>query len=144
MSSPLEISDTIHEHELIPLLVGCIPEFRARLVASVDYWLHVDGTCLIYIQLFELTSLVVERFSDGNYERSTELFQLVEKLLTHGSQSVRNAIATGFLESLQNQTTLSGEYWAPLLGKNARKFCAATDEFYGVKTPGLKATDDDL
>ena len=133
----------IHEHEVVPLLVNCIPEFRTRLVESIDNWMNDDGTISTYGQLGELTRLVVDRFDAGNYDGATELFLLVERLFEDGSESVRNAIATGFLENMQNQTTLSGEYWAPLIGERAKAFCKGMDGFYGAKTRGLYDVDID-
>ena len=133
----------VPETQLIPLLVACIPDYRDRLAQSVEKWLNDDGSVSIYSQLSELVDLVVERFNVGNYDGSDELFALVERVLVEGSDTVRDAVATGFLEGLQNQTRLAGEYWAPLLGERAKEFCRGMDGFFGVKTGGLHDVDID-
>lgn len=133
----------VPEAQLIPLIVVCIPDYRDRLAQSVKKWLNEDGSVSIYSQLSELVDLVVERFDAGNYDGSDELSALVERLLLDGTDTVRNAVATGFLEGMQNQTRLAGEYWAPLLGKRAKEFCRGMDGFFGVKTDRLHDFDID-
>ena len=133
----------IQEHELIPLLVQCIPEYRNRLAKSADTWLNDDGTVSIYQQLYVLVDLVVDRFDAGNYDGSDELFELVERLFAEAEKPVKDAIATGFLEGMQNQTRLPGDLWAPLTGQRAKEFCRAIDVFHGAKTSGLYEVDID-
>ena len=133
----------IQEHDLIPLLVQCIPEFRDRLVRSADTWLNDDGTVSIYRQLDVLIELVIDRFDAGNYDGSDALFELVERLFAEAEESLMDAIATGFLEGMQNQTRLPGDLWAPLIGQRAKEFCRAMDVFHGAKTIGLYDVDVD-
>jgi hypothetical protein len=64
----------------------------------------------------------------------------VEVLLTTGDDNVKDAIATGFLESLLSQAskgTMNLRSVKGMLGPESRKYCRAWDEFTGVKTDGL-------
>lgn len=81
--------------------------------------------------------MIIHNFCAGNYEHAEELFSEIENLIMNGSQEVGEAICTGFLESMQNQSELDGKLWAPLLGVKATEFCKEMDTFYGVKTKGL-------
>ena len=127
----------IQPHEVLPLLVQAYPNFRSRLVTTAEQWLGEDGSISLYAVLFQLTYYVVERFARGDYDDADRLFALVEVLLADGNHEVGDAIATGFLENLQNQTQLDGRFWTPLLGPKAREFCYAMDRFWGADTAGL-------
>jgi len=128
----------IELHELIPLLVQCCPGFRGPLVHSADDWIHEDGTFSYCFLTARLADYVVEQFDQGEYGFADELFSLVERLLEQGTEAVKAAVATGFLERLQDQQELSSPLWAPLVGKRARDYLVARDTFHGTKTPGLK------
>jgi hypothetical protein len=64
------------------------------------------------------------------------IFNLIEKLMIEGDEEVRTAVATCFLESLQNMNTPQ-DIWVPLLGPQSREYCKAWDDFTGVQTEGL-------
>ncbi|MGP9801621.1 DUF7674 family protein [Rheinheimera sp. NSM] len=128
----------INKEEMIKILCKSYPGFRDRMVSRASDWMSEDGSILYIILIGSLSALVLERFTEGNYDNSDELFASVEALLENGDGQVREIIATGFLESMQNQTELPGKYWAPLLGRHATEFCRGMDEFHGVKTEGLR------
>jgi hypothetical protein len=124
-------------HELIPLLVQCCPGFREPLVRNADDWIREDGTFGFCFLTARHADYVVEQFDQGEYGFADELFSLVERLLEQGTEAVKAAIATGFLEQMQDQQELPSPLWAPLVGKRARDYLAARDTFHGTKTPGL-------
>lgn len=68
------------------------------------------------------------------------VFDLVEVAITQGEESVQNAIATGFLESLQSESD-AGRFdfrsVAHLLGQETVNYCRAWDSFTGCNTRGL-------
>ena len=67
-------------------------------------------------------------------------FELAEKFMIEGDDSVKNAVATCFLENLINAVAwgdISAMSFVNLLGEGSRKYCKAWDEFTGVKTEGL-------
>jgi hypothetical protein len=64
----------------------------------------------------------------------------VEMLLTTGEEDIKDAVATGFLESLlaeasRRAISLRGISW--MLGPESTRYCRAWDEFTGTKTDGL-------
>jgi len=70
------------------------------------------------------------------------VFELVESLLTDGEESVKDAVATGFLESLLGESSagrLDFRKIAALLGEKAVEYCREWDEFTGCTTPGLES-----
>lgn len=69
------------------------------------------------------------------------VFDLVESLLTDGEESVKDAVATGFLESLLSESSagrLDFRRIAALLGQRAVHYCREWDKFTGCTTPGLE------
>lgn len=129
----------IDKEEAIKRLVKAYPGYRDKLGKNMGEYLGLDGEILWLLLISnQLSELVQNNFEVGNYENSEELFLEIEALIESGTQEVKDIVCTGFLESLQNQSKLSGKYWAPLLGKNAGAFCKGMDEFHGVKTEGLR------
>src|SRR5437879_5238500 len=122
---------------MLPLLVGSVPGFRSLLVKRVDDWLNEDGTLAYYIIAGLLAGQVTQSLHRGDYSFADEFFALVERLLEDGCDDVKNLMATGFLEALQNQDILPSPLWTPLLGKQARDYLIAWDRFNGASTPGL-------
>lgn len=115
------------------MLSKAYPGFRDEFVRNADSWISNDGEFLYYILITNLSQVLIENISEGNYENTDELFLLVERLLTEGTDNVLNLIAVGFLESLQNQSTVEPQYWAPLLGPKAASFYKARDKFQAIK-----------
>jgi hypothetical protein len=71
-------------------------------------------------------------------EQRRQLFSLVEELLEHGDDEVSTAIATCFLEGLQNASDrFDFRQVAPFLGPLSRSHCVAMDRFHGICTRGL-------
>jgi hypothetical protein len=127
----------IERSELLQLLVRSCPGLRDRLVPTADNWLQEDGTISYFVVSWVLTDLVVDRFRQGDYGFADDLFALIERLLTEGSDEVKDIVATGFLEGMAHQDDLVPELWVPLTGPRARDYLRAWDQFTGVSTPGL-------
>lgn len=124
----------IHMEEMRQLLCRTYSGLRDRVVMAVDDWIGDGGEFIAHAWLSELCTLVQERFADGDYEQSVQLFELVELLLDQGDDSVKAAISTGFIEGLQHQQRIDPVLWQSLLGCSARAHCRAMDAFYGVET----------
>lgn len=70
----------------------------------------------------------------------SDSFTLAEMWLNNGTDEVKDAVATCFLENLANSVSwgrISGKNFVRHLGKESKKYCRAWDEFTGVKTEGL-------
>ena len=69
------------------------------------------------------------------------LFEEVEKLLKSSDGQVANAVAKGMLEEIWRAAHESGFDFSrvdPHLGREARTYLVAWDEFNRTKTPGLR------
>jgi hypothetical protein len=74
-------------------------------------------------------------FTEKEY---TDIFDRIERLLINGNDSVKNAIATGLLETLLHSSkTEVASNFTIFIGKRSKEYCIAWDEFTGVKTFGL-------
>ena len=76
--------------------------------------------------------------SDTDLKR---VFDLVESLLTDGEESVKDAVGTGFLESLLSESSagrLDFRKIAAFLGQNAVQYCREWDKFTECTTRGLE------
>jgi hypothetical protein len=71
------------------------------------------------------------------------IFALVERCLEEGTEVVQTAMATCFLENLQNVLSAerAAERLVPFLGPKSRAYCRAWDRFTEVFTPGLHDED---
>jgi hypothetical protein len=95
---------TIDTEQFIALLVGEVPELSPVLAQSVD---EFDGL------LFHLFIADVRRFAIAAHERGDEatlhrVLDVVDRGLTDGDESVRNAIAVSFVEDTA--------WWDPNMG----------------------------
>jgi hypothetical protein len=108
------------------------------LVRCADDWLREDGSISYFEIVSRLADFAAERFNEGDYSFSDDLFALVERLIGSGSAAVREVMTTGFLEALHNQQVLPPELWVPLIGPRAREHLIAWDAVYGATTPGLE------
>jgi hypothetical protein len=78
----------------------------------------------------------VRSFSD---ETLTAIFTVCEEAIQNGADE-GNAIATGFLEALQNAADRDEFDFSRItshLGAASKAHCIAMDKFYGVVTPGI-------
>lgn len=122
----------IQMEEMRQLLCRTYPGLRDRVAMTADEWIGDDGEFIASTWMSQLCTLVQDRFLEGDYEQSAALFLLVEQLLNEGDDSVKAAIATGFIEGLLHQQELAPELWQPLLGSSAQAHCAAMNAFYGI------------
>lgn len=88
----------IDKEEMIKLLCKSYPGLRDKIVYRANDWMSENGSILYITLIGSLSALVLERFSEGNYENSDGLFASVEALLENGDDQVKEIIATGFLE----------------------------------------------
>jgi hypothetical protein len=124
----------IQMEEMRQLLCRTYPGLRDRVAAAADDWIGNDSEFIAHVWMRQLSKLVRERLSEGNYEQSEALFCLVERLIAEGDHDVQNVILTGFVEDLQHQQVVEPALWQPLLGNLAKAHCHAMDEFYGIKS----------
>lgn len=82
------------------------------------------------------TTLALARANETG--RLGSVFRVAEQGLVEGTETVKAAVATQFLETLQHASDSEvARVWVPMLGEESRAHCRAWDEFSGVRTPGL-------
>ena len=126
--------------ECIPFILERFPGFQSGWTAHLEYWEgEAAGLCN---DMGAFTHYVCELLA-AREPPSAELraiFEMIEDLMVRGDEEVKDAVATCFLENLQNSESagrIKAESFVPLLGKESRAYCRAWDAFTGTKTPGL-------
>lgn len=120
------------------IILQKVPEFISDWKEHLMFWNGDEpGLCN---DLSAFSTFVIENLAKMDEERKAEVFNVIEYLLLEGEQCVQEAVATCFLENLQNSAepnkfpTLS---FVSYLGQKSREYCLAWDEFTGAKTDGL-------
>jgi hypothetical protein len=82
-----------------------------------------------------LSIFVIERLQQYEYDGISEIFDVAEDFLASEVQELKDAVATCFLENLQNVTSshLDPASFVSLLGPRSKEYCIAWDKFTGVK-----------
>jgi hypothetical protein len=137
-SMETDMSSLIDYESAVSYLANVRPQV-ARAVAELrDDWAPDTPPSIVTMSTIGRT---VASIADAERESDLEqVFSLIERLLVHGDESVKNAIATGLLESLlaaASAKRVDFRRVAPHLGKESRRYCQEWDRFTGCITPGL-------
>ena len=91
------------------------------------------------IQMFPFEEYAIDTIKSDNANEIKKIFNFVEWMLHDGDDSVQNAIATVFLEYLQNKSPDEIQFskFSQYMGKEAIEYCKAWDKFTGCRTEGL-------
>lgn len=115
-----------------------VPGFRERWQEHLDFW---DGKPAgLTLDMIELAGYTQELLESNAEKQLDTVFALVETLLSEGSEKVKDAVATGFLESTLNPVTKDTAYLpvlVRLLGDKSRAYCSEWLKFSGGELPGL-------
>jgi len=128
----------IEARDLLTLLLPAYPGLRTHVVDSADLWLGDAGEIRACSLFSAVADLVKDRFNAFQFEGTERLFNLVELCLVQGTQDVRDAAATCFLENLINRPDTSAIAVA-YMGPKSVEYCRAWDRFTGITTPGLES-----
>jgi hypothetical protein len=104
---------------------------RDRVVNSATHWISSDGRFNWTILVGELSTLLTENISEGDYSGVDDLFLYIESLLEKGDEEVSILITTTFLEGMLNSRDVDESLWRPLIGNKSEEYCKKLDEFYG-------------
>lgn len=97
-----------------------------------------SGQLSIGNALAEVAEMALAFARAGDRSRLVSVFRIAEQGLVSGTETVKDAVATQFLEALQHASDDEvARIWVPLLGEESRAYCRAWDEFSGVRTPSL-------
>ncbi len=126
---------TITLEECKKLLKEKFPEFIPYWEAEISLW-GEEGILALFSPF---SSYTIEVIKANNPSQLKKIFDSVEFLISEGDESVKNGVATVFLEDLMKQDPAEFEFKTicPYLGKNSIGYCRDWDEFCGVRTDGL-------
>jgi len=128
----------ITSENCIELFLNKVPEFESSWKAHIDYW---DGDSAgLSNDITEFSFFFIEHIDSFKSDKLESIFALVEGCLNYGTEPVKDAISTCFLENLVNfssEAGLQAHLFEKFLGKKSREYCKAWDEFTGIKTKGI-------
>lgn len=126
---------TITLEECKKLLKEKFPNFIPYWEDEISLW-GDEGILALFAPFARYTIEVIET---NNHTQLKNIFDCIEFLLCEGDESVKNGVATVFLEDLMNQdpNEINFSSICPYLGKDSLEYCRAWDKFCGVKTKGL-------
>lgn len=90
--------------EVMPLVLEACPAFVPELDAFYRrYDIAPESRPFYYIEAGRLNSWLYERMESHETECFPAVFALIERLLAEGTNQVKDLVATGILEGLQNR-----------------------------------------
>lgn len=127
----------IQAADVAALLAGCSELLRTEWERVQADWLPDDPPPTVALGALG-TSLIGSLNGATDHELS-RLASTVEHVLAAGSESAKNAIATGFLEAVLSASGKepTATRFLGKLGQVARKYCRDWDVFCGVRTQGV-------
>jgi len=129
----------IHTEDVLRLITDCYPAFGARWNEESLFWPEEGQMPTACGILSEFSHLIVEQLEEKNVSNIPTVFALIERLLAEGSEEVKDAAATCFLENLHNRVPekIASNFFVPFLGPRSQEYCRAWDWFCGTETEGL-------
>lgn len=127
----------IAKEDCMKLILSKFPGFQTKWNG---YKAENEETSL-WGEMSQFSSYTAQILTDetNSLSQVEDIFSYMEYLLVHGSEDVRNAVCTCFLENILNMTPtkIKPVRFVAFLGPESRKFCQAWDKFTGIKTEGL-------
>ncbi len=131
----------ITREEMFPLILAACPSFAPIWSEFVDDW--QDEKDLTYtLALSDLARHLVSKLEAGETAEFPATFEVVEHLHIHGDDYVREAIALGLLEDLQNTSiykTAEPEQFRPCLRAESERWW---DKLYAFWEEGKSFSDE--
>lgn len=120
-------------------LTGVSPLFREGLDSLIREWYpDTPPQILQFSAIGRRVAEVAVRLTESEH---TVFWTVVEKVLTTGTQDVRDAICTGLLEAVLNETSsgrFDPKYYVGRLGPESMKYCKAWNDFTGCAVEGIE------
>jgi hypothetical protein len=124
------------EAEVMARLIADFPDFRPRWEKHLDFWKGEPAGS--YNDIVQFAHFIAEDlYAKGKIADLQHAFDLVEHWLANGSQNLRDLIAVGFLEDLQNVASwqeFGKEVFIPFLGPESRKAWNEIEKIWVGKT----------
>ena len=124
------------EAEVMPRLIAEFPGFRPRWEKHLEVWQGEPAGS--YNDIAEFAHFVVQDlYPDGYTADLQRAFALMEHWLVNGNRNLRELIAIGFLEDVQNVASwraFGKEAFVPFLGPQCRKAWDEIEKTWAGKT----------
>ena len=137
--------DKPSEAEVMPRLIAEFPAFRPRWEKHIELWKGERAGS--YNDISEFAHFVVkDLYPNGNTADLQRAFDLMEHWLVNGNQNLRNLIAIGFLEDVQNVAswqTFGREAFIPFLGPQSRREWNEIERVWAGKTSLMEVLRDE-
>jgi hypothetical protein len=129
----------IQTEDILELITDCYPEFGPRWNEGSLFWPEEGQMPTACGILSEFSYLIAEQLEEERVSNIPSVFALIERFLAEGSEEVKDAAATCFLENLHNRVPeeIAATFFVPFLGPRSREYCRAWDRFCGTETEGL-------
>ncbi len=115
-----------------------VPGFQNTWDEHLDDW---DGERAgLVLDMIEFAAYTNSLLKKGEKEETKLIFDLMEKMLEEGENAVRNAVLTGFLETVINPVTKETSYLpllGDLLGEKSRTYVREWLKFTGGDLPNI-------
>ena len=120
------------------LLASIHPYFALAQSEVVEEWSPDEPPSVIFMSA--VASAIASKISEFSNHDLQTTFGIVERLLVNGNDLVKDAVATGLLETLLAESSAQKLDFAVLssfLGAESKMYCIAWDRFTGCRTAGL-------
>lgn len=112
------------EEKIIEIILQKVPTFREVWEAHLEFW---DGeTPGLIVDFAELARYITQIMEANKPINLHDIFTLLEDILQNGTETLQNAVKTGFLEALLSPITKDTTYLPlllKLLGEKSKMFC---------------------
>ena len=126
------------EEDCMDEVLKRVPGFQNTWQEHQEFW---DGEKAgLVLDMIELASYTQTLLESGSERELSTIFQLIEEMLLDGSEKVKGAVITGFLETIVNAVEEESPYLpllARLLGEKSKAYCAEWLTFSGGDLPGI-------
>jgi hypothetical protein len=90
----------IRKDDCMNFILDKVPEFKTAWQVHLDFWGEDEAG--LSNDIAEFASFIISNIVKMDDEKKKNIFRLVEDCLNDGDESVKDAIATCFLENLLN------------------------------------------
>jgi hypothetical protein len=132
------------EAEVMPRLIAEFPGFRPRWEKHLELWAGKPSGS--DNDIAEFAHFVVDDYANGNGAGLQRAFDLMEQWLVNGNQNLRDLIAVGFLEDVQNvasRQAFGKEAFIPFLGPQCRQAWNEIEKTWAGKTSLMEVVRDE-
>jgi|SRR5215469_6272322 len=137
--------DNPSEAVVMPRLIAEFPGFRSRWEKHVELWKGEPAGS--YNDIAQFAHFVVQDlYPHGNTADVQRAFDLMEHWLVNGNRNLRDLIAIGFLEDVQNVASWQAfgkEAFVPFLGPQCRQAWLEIDKTWAGKASLMEVARDE-